>query len=241
MKNIGVGIWIVERPFRLFGAAFGNRMTIVRLPNDELLVHSPITLDDAVKELVEKLGRVTYIVTPNAFHGLYVADWMAKFPGARHISAKTDKKSYPPSSEMLSDSVIKEWAPVLEAVQVGGIPKVNEFAFFHKPSRTLILTDLAFNIGKDVSLWTKIIFSLNGAYGKFGPSRLMRSMIDDQATLKASLLKIFEWDFEQIVVSHGIIVEKNGKEIMHGAFQQYLTNPSSRQRTASLRPPIRCG
>lgn len=241
MKNIGAGIWIVERPFRLFGAAFGNRMTIVKLSNEELLVHSPIALDNTVKGLVEKLGRVAYIVTPNAFHGLFAADWMTAFPGARHISAKADKKNHPPSSETLSDNVIMAWAPVLEAVHVGGISKVNEFAFFHKPSRTLILTDLAFNIGKNVSLWTKVFFSLNGAYGKFGPSRLMRSMIDDQTALKISLLKIFEWDFEQIVISHGSIIEKDGKEIMRDAFQQYLTTPSNRQRTTSARFPLRCG
>lgn len=240
MKNIGTGIWIVERPFRLFGAAFGNRMTIVRLPHDELLVHSPIALDNTVKDLVEKLGRVAYIVTPNTFHGLFAPDWMAAFPGARHISAKADKKNHPPSAETLSDNVVMAWAPLLEAVHVGGISKVNEFAFFHKPSRTLILTDLAFNIGKNVSLWTKVFFSLSGAYGKFGPSRLMRSMIDDQAALKISLLKILEWDFEQIVISHGIIIEKDGKEIMRDAFQQYLINPSSRP-TTSLRSPLRCG
>lgn len=241
MRNIGEGIWIFERPFRLFGAEFGNRMTIVKLANEELLVHSPIALDDTVKDDVEKLGCIKYIVTPNAFHGLFVDDWMVAFPGAHHVTAKGHMKSTAFSSEALSSFAIAKLSPVLEVVLVEGIPKVNEFAFFHKASRTLILTDLAFNIGKDVSLWTKVFFSLNGAYGKFGPSRLMRSMIEDRSTLKDSLLKILEWDFDQIVISHGGMVEKDGKEIMRSAFKQYLTNPSSRHRTVSPRSPVRCG
>lgn len=40
MKNIGAGIWMAERPFRLFGAAFGNRKSTVKLSNEELLVDS---------------------------------------------------------------------------------------------------------------------------------------------------------------------------------------------------------
>lgn len=241
MRSIGEGIWIVEREFRMFGAEFGNRMTIIRLSNQEFLVHSPIALDSTVKRLVEKLGRIAYIVTPNAFHGLFVDEWMAAFPEARHITAKGEKRGHAYSSEILSCSVLKEWLPVLEVVHVDGLPKVNEFAFFHKVSRTLILTDLAFNISKNAPLWTRVFFSLNDAYGKFGPSRLMRSMVEDQAALKSSLLKILEWDFEQIVVSHGDVVMSDGKEIMRCAFQQYLTNTSSRRRISSLRSLARCG
>ena len=241
MRNIGEGIWIFERQFRFLGAEFGNRMTVVRLGNEELFIHSPIALDDELKSQVEKLGRVVHIVTPNAFHGLFVEDWISAFPFARHFTAKGGRQDREFLSIDLSDSTTSAFSPTLEVIHVQGIPKLNEFAFFHKVSRTLILTDLAFNIGKNVSYWTKIFFSLNGAYGKFGPSRLMRSMIEDQATLKDSLMKMYEWDFDRIVVSHGDIVEKDGKETMRSAFQQCLANSSNRHRTASLRSPIRCG
>lgn len=241
MRSIGEGIWIVEHEFRMFGAEFGNRMTIIRLSNQELLIHSPIALDNTLKCMVERLGRITYIVTPNAFHGLFVDEWIAAFPAARHITAKGEMGGHAYSSEMLSGPVLEAWLPVLEVVRVDGLPKVNEFAFFHKASRTLILTDLAFNINEDAPLWTRVFFSLNDAYGKFGPSRLMRSMIEDQSALKTSLLKIFEWDFERIVLSHGNMVMSDGKEIMRCAFQQYLTNTSSRRRISSFRSLARCG
>lgn len=241
MIAIGEGIWIYERPFCLFGAEFGNRMTIVRLHSGDILVHSPVALDETLKYQIESIGRIAFIVTPNAFHGLFIAEWMNAFPDARHLTAKSTQQGHGYSSETLSESRIAELSPTLEVVLVNGLPKVNEFAFFHKSSHTLILTDLAFNIGKDVSLWTKLFFSLNSAYGRFGPSRLMRSMIEDRNAFRASLLKIFEWDFEQVVISHGSIVKSGGKETMNRAFQQYLTTSPTRHRTISPRPPMRCG
>jgi hypothetical protein len=241
IRNIGKGIWVFERPFRLFGAEFGNRMSVIKLANDELLLHSPIALDQTVKEQIEALGRVAYLITPNAFHGLYVDEWRAAFPKAKHRTAKSDMQRGASSMNLSDCSELPLLPSEIEMIQVQGAPKANEFLFFHTPSRTLIVTDLAFNIGGDVSLWTKIFFSLNDSYGKFGPSRLMRSMVEDQSALRDSLLKIFEWDFDQIVVSHGLVVERNGKEVMRDAFQHYLTITSGQRKTTPMHTPIRCG
>lgn len=239
MRKLGAGIWIHERPFRLFGAEFGNRMTIIEVGDGALLVHSPIALDDALKSDVERLGRVAYLITPNAFHGMFTDDWMAAFPDARHFTARTDDTGKN-RSEPLSLSAIAGLSPVLEAARMEGMPKIQEYVFYHRPSCTLILTDLAFNSGTDVPVWTKIFFSLNGAYGKFGPSRLMRSMITDKAAFKASLTALLEWDFEHVVVSHGDIVERDGKNVLRRAFQPYLVSPADRHVT-SFRFPLRCG
>jgi hypothetical protein len=239
MKSFGEGIWILERPFRLLGAEFGNRMTVIKMSDGELLVHSPISLDDQLKIKIEKLGKVTYIITPNAFHGLFVDDWIKAFPEAHYLTAKIEQGNQS-ASRALSESNIADLSPVLDVALVHGIPKLNEFAFYHNASRTLVLTDLAFNIGKDGSFWTRIFFSLNDAYGTFGPSRLMRSMIEDRATFKQSLLKILEWDFERIIVSHGDIVAKNGQEVMRSAFAQYLS-ATPKSGGGILKLPARCG
>lgn len=219
LRKIGERIWVFERSFRLLGAEFGNRMTVVKLGGNDLFVHSPVKLDVELKNQMESLGRAAYIVTPNAFHGLFIEQWLAAFPGATHFTAKADDKNRGSQSIDLSDSSAAKFLLDIEIVRLLGIPKLNEFAFFHKPSRTLILTDLAFNIGKEGAWWTKLFFSLNDAYGKFGQSRLMRSMIKDKAALQNSLEKVYHWDFDRIVVSHGDIVETGGKEIMRRAFQ----------------------
>lgn len=239
MRQLGAGIWIHERPFRMFGAELGNRMTIIDVGDGALLVHSPIALDDTLKSDVKRLGRVAYLITPNAFHGMFIEDWMKAFPEARHFTARTED-SGKNKSEPLSVSAMAGLSPTLEATRVEGIPKLQEYAFYHRPSRTLILTDLAFNIGTDVPIWTKIFFSLNDAYGKFGPSRLMRSMITDKTAFKASLAALLKWDFEHVVVAHGDVVAQDGKDILRQAFQPYLASSPNRH-AAPFRFPLRCG
>jgi len=101
---------------------------------------------------------------------------------------------------------------------------LQEYAFIHHASKTLILTDLAFNFGKDVSGWSALFLKLYGAYGKFGPTFTIRALIKDKNAFSESLKKIVLHDFDRIIVSHGRIVESNGKPMFKTAFKKYLEN-----------------
>ena len=227
MRRIDDGIWVVERPFKLFGAEFGNRMTVIRLADGKLLLHSPVSLDPQLRAEVEALGPVEYLLTPNTFHGLHVGQWSATYPHAHVFDARDER-------------TLSHFAPMLEMRQVKGISKLNEVACYHSDSRTLILTDLCFNIGADVPAWTKLFFSLNGAYNNFGPSRMMRSMIDDRESLLESVTEILSWPFERVIVSHGEVIEHNGQKAMREAFA-FLGQDQKQGSRAAGSFPLRCG
>ena len=227
MKSIDNGIWVVERPFRFFGAEFGNRMTVIRLANNKLLLHSPVSLDSQLKQEVDALGKVEYLLTPNAFHGLHIGQWSAAYPHALVFDAR-------------DDCTASHFFPVLDMKQIKGISKLKEVACYHDTSRTLILTDLCFNISTDVSTWTKLFFSLNGAYDNFGPSRMMRSMIDDSECLRDTVEQILLWPFERIIVSHGKVIEHNAQQAMRDAFAFLWQNQKQDPRPGRVFP-VRCG
>ena len=90
--------------------------------------------------------------------------------------------------------------------------------FFHAASRTLLLTDLAFNFRHCEQLWMRLFMRINGAYGRFGPSRLMRSMIKDKGALRGSLDRILAWNFDRVIVTHGELLESGGREALRAAF-----------------------
>lgn len=214
MRNLDKNLWVNETPFRLFGADFGNRMTVIRLENGELLIHSPTKLDRSVVKEISGLGKVSHIVTPNNFHGLFAEECCNEFKGARYFSAKDDAKG----ASSIEDLAVEIQSLGVEIIRLEGADKVNEYAFVHNATSSLILTDIAFNIPPNVSLWSKVFFSLNGALAKFGPSRLMKSMITDQQALKGSIDKILLRDIERIIVSHGDIVESEARETLKAAF-----------------------
>jgi hypothetical protein len=74
-KPLGPDIGIVDGPLEYFTTAgvrlplpFSTRMTIVRLENGDLFLHSPIAFDAGLAERLRAIGRVRHLVSPNQFH-----------------------------------------------------------------------------------------------------------------------------------------------------------------------------
>lgn len=241
MHKVADEIWIFEQPFRLFGANFGNRMTVIRLPGGRLMVHSPISLSLKDKTVIDSIGEVTDIITPCCSHGMYVDEWMSAYPEAAYYAVEGLRVRPEHHATILKGDVLEQWQPELEVHNVKGVPWLNESVFFHAPSKTLILTDLAFNIPADHALMTRLFFKLNGAYQRFGPTRLFGSMVRDRKALVDSLHRILEWDFEQIILSHGDIVTNHAVETFKKGFEHYLSGDKFKPRWVLLPNFSRCG
>ena len=100
------------------------------------------------------------------------------------------------------------------------MPKINEFVFLHRPTRTLIVTDLVFNF--DVArqnVFGKLFLKLNGIYGQVGCSRLFRHFIKDRAAFQQSITAILALDFDRLILAHGAIVESDASQILTHAFR----------------------
>ena len=168
---------------------------------------------------VGALGPVAYLVAPNLFHHLFVGQWKQAFPEAA-IYAAPGLDTKRPDLEIagvLTGEPEPGWSESLDQVLVGGFPLANEVVFFHRPSRTLISTDLAFNIGPSSPLLTRLIFRLGGAYGRLSPTILERIFVRDRPAFRQSLERILAWPFDRVVVAHGEVLEEGCREeFIHG-------------------------
>lgn len=214
------GVWTIDGSLRLGPMQLGTRTTAIRLRQGGLLLHSPGPLDAAVRAALEKQGPVRALVAPNALHHLYLSENAAAFPEAGIWVAPgvREKRDEPGGMVELGDRPPDLWAGDLEQVAIGGVPRFREIAFFHPASRTLLLTDLVFNFQHSDHWLTRQLLRINDGYGRFGPTRLMRSMIKDRAALRSSLDRVLDWDFERVVVSHGEVLESGGREALRRAF-----------------------
>jgi len=219
MKQLHQDLWIADKAFKFLAVDLGNRMTIVRLKDNLLLLHSPVEYSDDLKEELKTIGEVRYLISPNHYHDLYIEKWQIEYPQAIHFSLQ---KKFGLHKNLDEVAEISDIVSELVILPVQGMPKVEEYVFFHPASKSLILTDLAFNIPRDVTAWSKIFFSLNGSFDRFGPSRLMRSMIKDANKFQYSLQQIMNWDFERIILSHGNIIENDAKTTFAKGFSKYL-------------------
>lgn len=221
IKILQDDVYVVEQSFSLYGAELGIRMTVLRLADNELWVHSPVRYGENLAAQLATLGKVRYIVTPSKMHRLFLAEWLAAHPQATHYvpAGMTLQMSGSKLPTTLSQIPPKEWRGKMEQHEVQGIPELNEVVFFHLPTRTLILTDLCFNI-REGSRWTRLLFKLNGGWDRFGPTRIFNRAIQDRVAFRASIDRILRWDFDRVIVSHGHVVESGGKALFHAAFEK---------------------
>lgn len=219
LRQLHPDLYVAEMPFSLAGFELGARCTIVRLTDGGLWVHSPIELTPELRQEVDALGAVRYLVAPNTMHYLDLPLWVHTYPEATVYGVKGLKP--PPgvnAVKTLSNEPEPEWRAVLEQTLFEGSVLTTEAVFCHRPSRTLILTDTAFNIPRRSRGWTRILARLLGVLGKLGPSRTFKLSLRDRATARRSLVTFLGWDFERVIVSQGEIYEGDGKAALRRAY-----------------------
>lgn len=214
LRPLGEGLWIAEAPMRpLPFLDIGTRMTVVRTPDGGVALHSPAPADAPLRDAVAKLGPVRAVICPNKVHHLYAGPWKEAHPAARllgppGLAAKRRDLAF---DGELGDVPDASFAGALECHLVKGMPVLNEVAFFHPASRTLLLTDLAFHPTPASGLGTRVWCRLTRT-GDFGPNAVARLTVRDRAAARASLDRVLAWDFDRVTVTHGEVLETGGKE-----------------------------
>jgi hypothetical protein len=224
LRQLAPDLWIADQPLRFFGIELGARMTVVRLPGSRLLLHSPIAHSRELADQVEGLGSPAFLLAPNRFHHLYVHDWQVAYPTCSlYVAPGVDtKRPELTVSGILGESPLPDWSEVLDQTCVGGFPLTNEVVFFHKPSGTLIATDLVFNVGPRSPVLTRFAFRVAGAYGRPSCTVLERLLLRDRAALHLSLARILAWPISRMVVAHGEVVEADGRTALAEAYSWLL-------------------
>lgn len=212
-------LWELNAPLSVFGMALGHRLTVARLPDGTLWLHSPVAHSAALAAALAPLGRVAHIVAPNAVHDTYLEGWFAAYPQARFHGARGLARVRPDLTftDTLGDTPASAWAATFDQHVLRGIPRLNEVAFLHRASRTLILTDLVFNLGPDMPFLSRLLLKVNDCDCQFGVSRLFKTTIKDRAALRRSIDHLLAWDFDAIVVSHGANIPSGGKPLLRDA------------------------
>jgi hypothetical protein len=223
LSPLAPDLWEWNAPLTVAGMRLGHRMTVAKLQDGvtgALWVHSPVEFTPDAAAALGAIGTVQHVIAPNCMHDTYLEGWLAGFPSARFHGAPGMSKIRPDLqfTDTLSDRGPEEWATLFDQHVIRGLPKLNEVAFLHRPSRSLIVADLTFNLGPEMPMLSRVLLRLNDCYCKFGPSRLLKSVIKDRAALRESIQHILTWDFDRIVLSHGNNVTHDGPTRLREAF-----------------------
>jgi hypothetical protein len=220
LVNLAPGVWTSTEILRLRGFRFPVRVGVFQLGDGSLMVVSPTPRIGKLAAEISALGPVSAIVEPNALHHLGLPAARAAFPGARTFGPRglARKISGQPLPEPLVDAPGVPWSGAVELVTVEGMPQPEETVLFHRPSRTLWVTDLAFNVRTSDHLPTRLFMRLNGAYGRFSHSRIARTMVRDRGALRRTIDRLLVLAPGRLLPAHGDPVETDATRVLADAF-----------------------
>jgi hypothetical protein len=177
--------------------------TAIRLPDGGVWLHSPIAFTDEDVAAIDALGPVRFLVAPSGLHHLFIRAAAERWPDARIVASGAVAAKQPGLAFQPLTTTDLPWGDAIAALPVDGMPNVQEWAFYHAPSRTLLLTDLLFNL-RDVHGWAShLAYTLFGTHGRLANSMLFRTEIRDRPALAASVERVLAWPFDRLLPCHG--------------------------------------
>lgn len=208
-------IWVVEAPLRFFGVPFGTRMTVVRLGDGSLLLHSPIHISSSLRGAIDQLGAVEHIVSPNKLHHLFIDSAMAAYPGAKLYlpPGLIEKRPDLSAGTALTDSPPQAWADDMDQLVIRGSRRMQEVVFFHATSRTLIVADLCEHFGPHSPPLTRALARLTRMYGRPRMPPDWQLSFRDREALRDSFSRLLSWDFDAVILAHGALLRSGAKSI----------------------------
>ena len=189
-------------PVSLAGLRFEARMTVVRLGDGSLVVHSPGPIDAALRDWMFALGRVAVIVAPGNFHHLHVMDCQRAFPDAETwICPGVERKQ----RGLRFDGMLGERLPASMRAGFGQAfvqgRLMAEVPLLHRPTRTLLLVDLVERFRRRHAEREPGVARLLEAVRHCGtvrrprPSTASPGGVDQRC--RVALERVLGWDFER--------------------------------------------
>ncbi len=235
LKPVAKNVWIVDGPEIRFGMPwpkfpFPTRMTVLRLANGELFIHSPTPLTPPLRAEIEGTGEVRFIIGPNRIHYWWIPEWKEAFPEAAVYLA-------PRMKEQAKQHIAFDGIPLVDAAgypwdaEVATLPiagsYMTEVEFFHRESRTLILTDLVENFEPEKvgSFFKRLLTWVGGVSPPHGglPRDLRLTFTwRHKHQLRMAVQTMLAWNPERVILAHGRWYEKNGANELRSAFHWLL-------------------
>jgi len=214
------GVWLATEPVRIVGTRLSTNMTVLRLGDGSLLLVSPVPMTPERRAAVTALGRVSHLYAPNLFHHMWIGEWSAAFPDARvHGAPGLSKKR----GDLRIDRTVgpreePAFAGVIDERHVDGF-RLGETALLHRPSGTLVVADLAHNVGRPEHGWTRLYTRTMGFYDRVALSRVLRwAAFSDRTAARRSVDALLALPFGRLVVGHGAPLETGARDALRRAY-----------------------
>jgi hypothetical protein len=213
MLTIAEGVHTLEGEQKFFGLEVGARMTVLELDGG-ILVCSPLGVP---VDSIGHLGPPRWVLAPNLLHHLYVGPWMdagAEGWAAAGLDAKRPDLRF----HGVVEPGAQPFGPDVELFPLSCFPFTNEVVVHHRPSRTLVVTDLVFNLPPTAPWLTRAAMWCACGYPGCRTTLLERALMRRDAA-RREIDALLALDFDRLVLAHGQVIETGGRAALETAFR----------------------
>lgn len=222
--QIGPSIFLAEGGTinAALGFHYPTRMAVIQLPNQDLVIWSPIALEPTLQREVSALGIVAHIIAPNSLHDTWVSDWALAFPHAHLYAAPNLDKKRPDIrfTATLGNTPEPAWHKAIDQV-LFETALTTEVILFHQESGIVLFTDLLQDLPKRwFRGWRRVIARLDLMLEE-QPTvpRKFRLATRNRAAARKSVDRILSWPVQGVVMAHGTPVRENCNAYLQAAFK----------------------
>ncbi|MFT3724566.1 MAG: DUF4336 domain-containing protein [Hyphomonadaceae bacterium] len=217
-------IWIASGPVvSTVGFRYPTRMAIIRLSDGGIFIWSPVAPSPELRDEIDTLGPVRFLVAPNSLHHVFLPHWRAAYPAAILYAPPglRERRKDIAFEADLGDEPPKAWAGQVDQVPVRGNRITTEIVFFHRASSTVLFTDLIQHFPKGwFKGWRAIIAGLDGMTGSRPQvPQKFRIAFADRKAARESVKLILVWPAEKVLMAHADPIRENGRAFIEQAFR----------------------
>ncbi len=234
LKPVAPDVWIVDGPvidmtYAMFRLPFTTRMTVIRLSDGGLWLHSPTPLTAELRAEIDALGPIRALIAPNKIHYWWLPEWKAAYPEACAYAAprvpERSKDHFADFDAVLDGPAPPEWLGEIAQVSAPG-SFMTEVEFFHAPSRTLVLTDMIENFERErvQCAGLRFLMRLGGVLEPNGsmPRDLRVTFRKRKPELRDAVQQMIDWSPQRVLLAHGRCYDENADSELKRAFAWIL-------------------
>jgi len=200
-------LWIVKGT--LPGMGLKRVMTLVRLEDGRIVIHSAIALDEVSMTEIEGWGTPAVLLVPNGYHRLDAPVYLARYPDLRVLCPRGSRGKVEEVVGVDGDYDAFDGGAAVSLEHLAGVRKVEGVMSVRSRAGTsLVFNDAVFNMSHGKGLSGLVMRYVTTSTGGPKVTRLFRWLaVKDKAAFRAHLERLAETPgLIRIIVSHHRVI-----------------------------------
>jgi hypothetical protein len=215
IEKLEPNLWRVQGSLR--GMALKRVMTLVRLDDGRIVVHSAIALEDEAMAEIEAWGKPAVLLVPNGYHRLDAPAWVERYPDLEVMCPSGARPRVEAVVRVDGDYGDLDAGKTLKIETLDGIAAAEGVLTVRSPSgTTLVFNDAVFNMphGRGLAGW--FFRYVTASTGGPRVPRLFRwFVVKDRAAFGAHLERLADTPgLIRIIVSHHRMITDRPSETL---------------------------